>query len=555
MSEDKHISVDDVLKETEGRIHPIALVREPEEALGYGEVAGKTAENIIAKTHEIERLLKKLNEEAMSAEGVPVMSSVRSLSGTPQEIGEKIVALNSRLKGMKAAYMESAMSEDKAERAKAFEAIALAGGPAPDPRFTEDKAVGTEKPLYDHVEAALKEMGIESHSDMLKAIDKNGAIDIEVGGDRASDVLAQTMERTDYDPPEEMRPGYVPKKMDGVQVASYFATETTNTDTVRYMKEVLHKSAAAETREGNKAPESEYRLTDAFDYVVRIPHVLPVTEEAMADQGNMRGYINDVMPFGVMNKLDAQLISGTGADLAALSITPAETRSDPQPTGRSTEHQEKQLEGMIYRLTLPPTAHTTDNYDFNDTSGAQVFKYTRTSSRISYPWEILAEVADQLRTYGGGGGTSYFGGQMATHAFLNPTFMREALTYRTSQGEYQPFGVNGGALLAPFGLSTMVTTNRFTNDDSANAKKNLSDLYTKWNFGGMLGDMSARFSSIVYRHGIMMQVGTSSDDFDRFKFRIRASVRVAFAVRREAAFCLLINPIAAGTIATSTANN
>ncbi len=89
-------------------------------------------------------------------------------------------------------------------------------------------------------------------------------------------------------------------------------TTTTTAAAITYMEETTFTNAAAETAEGGAKPESTLVLTERTSNVRKIPVILPVTDEQLADVPQVRGYLENRLPFMVRQRLSAQVITGNG---------------------------------------------------------------------------------------------------------------------------------------------------------------------------------------------------------------------------------------------------
>lgn len=106
-------------------------------------------------------------------------------------------------------------------------------------------------------------------------------------------------------------PQMIPQR--ALRVRDLVNVTTTNTDTIEYVVEVTHDSAAAETSYGALAPESSYEYERREVSVKRIPHFVKATKGNLADQGQLRGLLDGNLIYGVGKRLDTQMVAGNGA--------------------------------------------------------------------------------------------------------------------------------------------------------------------------------------------------------------------------------------------------
>jgi HK97 family phage major capsid protein len=87
---------------------------------------------------------------------------------------------------------------------------------------------------------------------------------------------------------------------------------TTDSDTVEWQQEKTWTNNAAETAEGDAAPESALEYESVTAAVQDITHFIPATKRALADAGQAATLINNRMINGVRTRLQKQVIAGDG---------------------------------------------------------------------------------------------------------------------------------------------------------------------------------------------------------------------------------------------------
>lgn len=102
-----------------------------------------------------------------------------------------------------------------------------------------------------------------------------------------------------------------------IQVADVIPQTTTSQSSVVFMEETTFTNAAVEVAESTQAtpgvyPESALALTEQSSAVRKIATFLPVTDEQLEDEGQVRGFIDNRLPFMIRQRLDSQLLVGTG---------------------------------------------------------------------------------------------------------------------------------------------------------------------------------------------------------------------------------------------------
>lgn len=122
-----------------------------------------------------------------------------------------------------------------------------------------------------------------------------------------------------------------------LDVVDLVPNTTTSQSAVVYMEETTYTNAAAETAEGAVKPEAALELTEQTSAVRKIAVTLPVTDEQWDDEPQVRGYINNRLPFMVRQRLNTQIITGDGTPPnleGILNVTGIQTQAkgaDPVP--------------------------------------------------------------------------------------------------------------------------------------------------------------------------------------------------------------------------------
>ncbi|MEV7611317.1 phage major capsid protein, partial [Microbacterium sp. NPDC089320] len=122
-----------------------------------------------------------------------------------------------------------------------------------------------------------------------------------------------------------------------IQLIDLIPQTTTSQVAVTYMEETTYVNNAAEIPEGGPYPESALGLEEKQSPVRKIGTWIPITDETLEDQPRARGYLNNRLPFMVRQRLDSQILvgSGTGVNLRGLlNTTGIQTQAkggDPTP--------------------------------------------------------------------------------------------------------------------------------------------------------------------------------------------------------------------------------
>lgn len=97
-----------------------------------------------------------------------------------------------------------------------------------------------------------------------------------------------------------------------IQVTDIIPQTTTTQAAVVYMEETVFTNAAAETAEGGLYPEGTLQLAEQSANVRKIAVFLPLTDEQLEDEPQVRGYVDNRLPFMVRQRLDGQILTGNG---------------------------------------------------------------------------------------------------------------------------------------------------------------------------------------------------------------------------------------------------
>jgi HK97 family phage major capsid protein len=118
----------------------------------------------------------------------------------------------------------------------------------------------------------------------------------------------------------ETQPGILPLLFRRPTVADLLADGTTNSNTVRYLKETTATNAAAAVAEGATKPESTLIFDQVDEPVKKIATLLPVTDEMLEDVAQVRSYIDQRLRLFLILTEEDQLLngSGVGANLTGL---------------------------------------------------------------------------------------------------------------------------------------------------------------------------------------------------------------------------------------------
>jgi len=226
------------------------------------------------------------------------LSKVKSVKGTTHEVAAQIRAWNDELTDLSKKRDDLYAVQKAAERAKSSHDSGNGEG--------GDGADSDDAGKVPQQRKSLGEMFVKS----IALKEKTGPI----GPTAHIDVELKTLMTTTAGfAPEVLRTGQVvPFATRPIQVVDAIPQTTTSQAAVQYMEETTYTNAAAETDEGGTYAESALAYTEKQSNVRKIATFLPVTDEQLEDVPQLSGMINNRLPFMVRQKLDLQLISGSG---------------------------------------------------------------------------------------------------------------------------------------------------------------------------------------------------------------------------------------------------
>lgn len=96
------------------------------------------------------------------------------------------------------------------------------------------------------------------------------------------------------------------------RIVDVIPSTTTAQTAVVFMRESVYTNAAAETTEGGLYPEAALQYVEVNQPVRKIAVFLPVTDEQLSDVEGMKDRINNRLLLMLRQRLDSQIIAGTG---------------------------------------------------------------------------------------------------------------------------------------------------------------------------------------------------------------------------------------------------
>ena len=288
--------------------NPVTLVdtaaAEKARASVRGDKARATAE-LDTATRELRGILDQLPDGDLN------FGAIQSIAGSGGEAVQKIIELHSAIAG----YSDAVNEVRAVERLRDQPDIGAA--PAA-PHYGDTGARGTiVDQLRTHAAATGQRVGAG----------RSGEISVEM----TPEVMAAVFKTTAGWPPESIRvPGLaIDSTARPVQVLDLFGTplETTQ-NSVKYMRETTLTNSAVEKAEGTALGESALALSEIDLPVRKIGTIVPVTSEQLEDVAFVESYLQRRVPFLVRQRLDGQIVIGSGTAPDIKGLTHSDHSSD-----------------------------------------------------------------------------------------------------------------------------------------------------------------------------------------------------------------------------------
>lgn len=167
----------------------------------------------------------------------------------------------------------------------------------------------------------------------------------------------------------ELKPGVTMLGFQVPRVADLMPNGTTNSNTVRYLKETTATNAADTVAEEGEKPESTLVLAEVDESVRKIATLLKVTDEMLEDYAQTRSYIDGRLGFFVRLAEDDQLLNGSGTPPDLTGILNRSGKQTAQALGADTRPDAvyKQITNIRANAFVEPDGlviHPTDWQDF-----------------------------------------------------------------------------------------------------------------------------------------------------------------------------------------------
>ncbi len=232
-------------------------------------------------------------------------------------VAEKVKQMNAELNEL-GEHCDTLDAAEKAAREHGDREKAQRGFPLPGAGGSKGDAPGAIKSIGQMVEESKGYqawLGKGAPEGVTLTFDEMWPSDMLAKGMAFATIGAKALMTTGagYAPEAVRLPGFVEATSRPVQLLDIIPTDRTGQNSVKYMEETLRTHAAAETAEGAAFAESAFAFTERDSPVRKITDSVPVTDEQLEDVTMIGGYINGRLIFGIRQRLDGQVLIGTGA--------------------------------------------------------------------------------------------------------------------------------------------------------------------------------------------------------------------------------------------------
>ena len=271
------------------------------------------------KRQELEakqKALRAMYEEAGGADNLD-LSKIKSLGELSD--ADKLSKLREKNAELDALGTEIKQLNDLVEQAKASE-VAAAKAADPNQRTGAPQAPGEQKTLGQMIVSG-------------KAHHKGAAVDFPEFNPRALKAVFQRAGVSDsgYAPESIRVPGLVLDfAFQEPQIIDVVPAGTTSQAVVKYMEMVTRTNSAAERSEGAALAESGYEYEEKSQTVESVGHILPVTEEQLADVPGIESLLDNVMLTDLRRRVSSQMLVGNGTAPNLRGLNTAVTQTQPK---------------------------------------------------------------------------------------------------------------------------------------------------------------------------------------------------------------------------------
>ncbi len=257
------------------------------------------------KAAELEAKQKALKSILAEAGDERDFSKIKSLGEIPE--ADKVKKIQEKSKELNDLYDDLKQLQEADNTFKSVEDIGKFLHTPADPQgfIQPDQAGGGQQ------QKSFGKLFVESKA--YKSYKDGGNPRGEFSFSMPTDVKTLFAEGTSWVPQSLRIPGLViPYATRPIQLLDFIPKGETTMQLIKYMEETTFTNAAAEQSEGLAYPEAALALTERSVTVDKITVTLPITDEQLADVPQAEAYVNQRLPFMIMQRLDYQIQQGNG---------------------------------------------------------------------------------------------------------------------------------------------------------------------------------------------------------------------------------------------------
>lgn len=135
----------------------------------------------------------------------------------------------------------------------------------------------------------------------------------------------------------DRRDGIVPGAFRALNVLDVVPMGATASNQIHYTQELAWTNNSAETAEGGAKPESALTFQLIEEPVRTIAHFIKLSKQVMDDAPALEGYVNRRLAHGVRNRLEFQILRGTGVSPNIAGLTASGRHTAYTPATGDTE--------------------------------------------------------------------------------------------------------------------------------------------------------------------------------------------------------------------------
>jgi HK97 family phage major capsid protein len=232
--------------------------------------------------------------------------------------------------------------EQATQRDARLRALRAAAVPAGDPQPGPRAVPGQPDPTGDHPAVAFAEAFVRSQAlQQYRTHGKRGQFSVDFSEQEMRAAPSGTVTTTTQPQQNTRVPGIIPQNPDfPLLIANLLDRQTSDGTTLEYMRDtsgpVTTWSAAAVVAEGADKPKTGPFTFDLISTSLKtVAHWVPITRQAADDNGQLVGYINGRLTYGLDYKLDREILTGNGTTQMQGILTTSGIGTYQPPSGNT----------------------------------------------------------------------------------------------------------------------------------------------------------------------------------------------------------------------------